>query len=112
MNPAEIFTLFDQNVLRSGCTETTAHDGGVALYFDNTAGQSAKDKITLTGSALGADDFTLRLTATAATAGAAIRRIIWAIAILWIVPRRPPASWLMAACCAPTAPLTAHTVRV
>lgn len=61
MNPAEIFTLFDQNVLRSGCTETTAHDGGVALYFDNTAGQSAKDKITLTGSALGADDFTLRL---------------------------------------------------
>lgn len=61
MNPAEIFTLFDQNVLRSGCTETTAHDGGVALYFDNTAGQSAKDKITLTGSTLGADDFTLRL---------------------------------------------------
>lgn len=49
MNPAEIFSLFDQNVLRSGCTETTAHDGGVALYFDNTAGQSAKDKITLTG---------------------------------------------------------------
>ena len=61
MNPAEIFTLFDQNVLRSGCTETTAHDGGVALYFDNTAGQSAKDKITLTGSTLGADDLTLRL---------------------------------------------------
>ena len=29
MNPAEIFSLFDQNVLRSGCTETTAHDGGV-----------------------------------------------------------------------------------
>ena len=55
MNPAEIFTLFDQNVLRSGCTETTAHDGSVALYFDNTAGQSAKDKITLTGSALWCD---------------------------------------------------------